>query len=180
VPIPAEELQKLEREWRANQARQRLQESVRRLESGEFTIELERAPDDPDVGEPAFQGELNGFASSLQKAGVPYRQRAFAMDSMEARGFPLPEFIIAIKTLGPHVITAVAGYAVAWIQARATRKLRIRIGEIEAEARTLAEIEALLNRAVRFQDESRAEIEGRAPHSSNTEEIIEEVHSKIP
>jgi hypothetical protein len=143
------------------------------LEIGEFIVELERAPDDPEVGEPAFQEELHGFASSLRKAGVPYKQRAFAMDSMEARGFPLPEFIIAIKTLGPPVISAVAGYAVAWIQARAARKLRIRIGEVEAEAGTLAEIEALLNRAAQFQDGSRAAIERRAPDSSNTEESTE-------
>jgi hypothetical protein len=77
------------------------------------------------------------------------------MDAVDAHGFPLPEFIVAMKTLGPPVITALAGYAAAWVQARNGRKVRIRIGEIEAEARTVAEIEKLLKKAAEFQDRER-------------------------
>jgi hypothetical protein len=50
--------------------RKRLQESIRRLDAGEFTVELVRSPDDPKEGEAAFQEELGRFAESLQNGGV--------------------------------------------------------------------------------------------------------------
>jgi hypothetical protein len=157
MPITKDVLDMLEREWRANQARQRLQTSMSLLETGKFTLELVRAPDDPNVGEPAFQEELGRFTRDLHKTGVSYSQIAIAMDAVDALGFPLPEFIVTMKTLGPPVITAVAGYATAWVRARMGRKVRIRIGEFEAEARTVGEIETLLQRAAEFQDRLRAD-----------------------
>jgi hypothetical protein len=60
-----------------------------------------------------------------------------------------------MKALGPPVISGLAGYAAAWVQARNGRKVRIRIGEIEAEARSISEIETLLKKAAEFQDRDR-------------------------
>jgi hypothetical protein len=150
--ITAEELEGYKREWAANRARQEAMTSKQRFEDGEFTIELKRAADDPGEGEPAFQEELSRFCAALHAAGIPYGQTAIAMDAVDAHGFPLPEFIVAMKALAPPTITALAGYATAWVQARNGRKVRIRIGEIEAEARTVAEIEKLLEQAAQFQD----------------------------
>jgi hypothetical protein len=82
--------------------------------------------------------------------------------------FPSRSSLVAIKTLGPPAITAVAGYAIAWVQARMGRKVRIRIGEFEAEARTLTEIKALLHQAAEFQDGLRTQDEKQAQESSNT------------
>ena len=156
VPITDEEFEKFRREWEANHARQRLQESIRRLRAGEFTVELMRAEDEPKEGELAFQQQLSHFSQTLRTTGASYSQTAFAMDAVDSQGFPLPEFVIAIKTLAPPVITAVAGYATAWVQGRMGRKMRIRIGDVEAEGRTLAEIEALLRMATEYQDRTSA------------------------
>ena len=151
MPISKDVLDMLEREWLANRARQQLQTSMSLLETGKFTLELIPAPDDPNVGEPAFQEELGQFTRALNKTGVSYSQIAIAMDAVDALGFPLPEFVVTMKTLGPPIITALAGYAAAWVQARLSRKVRVRIGEFEAEARTVGEIEALLQLAADFQ-----------------------------
>jgi hypothetical protein len=51
----SEELDKLQKKFVANRARQELQGSNRRFEAGEFTIELVRAADDPQEGEPLVQ-----------------------------------------------------------------------------------------------------------------------------
>lgn len=136
----------------ANSARQRLQTSLARLQAGQFTIELVRAPDDPGEGTAAFQEELRHFERSLHNAGISYSQTAMAMDSVEAQGFPLPEYVVAIKQLGPPLIAGLAGYAAAWVQARLGRKVRLRVGDVEAEGRDIAEIEALLETAATFRD----------------------------
>ncbi len=135
----------------ANHARQEALTRKQRLEAGEFSIELERAADDPPVGDPEFQKGLSAFGASLRAADVPFSQMAIAMDAVDAHGYQLPEFIVAIKTMGPPTIAALAAVAGAWVQARYGRKTRIKIGEVEAEARTVAEIEALLKLAEKYQ-----------------------------
>lgn len=55
----------------------------------------------------------------MRTTGVSDSQIGMAMDAVDAQGFPLPEFIVTMKTLGPPVITAVAGYATVWVRALA-------------------------------------------------------------
>jgi hypothetical protein len=47
--------------------------------------------------------------------------------------YPLPEFVIV---LGPAVIAATAAVCGAWVTARYGRKVRLKIGDMEAEGRT--------------------------------------------
>jgi hypothetical protein len=116
----------------------------------EIRVILRRAPDDPLENDPEFQRELNDFSKSLRAAKVKFSQRAMAFDSVEALGYPLPNFLI---TLGPAVIAAVAGLCGAWVQAKYGRKVRLKIGDVEAEGRTIAEIEALLQKAKDFRED---------------------------
>ena len=78
------------------------------------------------------------------------------MDSIDGLGYPLPEFILAIKDLGPPAIAALAAAGGAWVQARYGRKMRLKIGDVEAEGRTLKEIQSLLKQAADFQNAVRA------------------------
>jgi len=113
----------------------------------EITVHLQRSPDDPRVNQPEFQQELSEFSQSLRAAGVTSSQRAMAFDSIDAVGFPLPEFVIV---LGPAIVTALGVACVAWIQGRNGRKIRLKVGDVEAEARTPEEIDGLLASAVNF------------------------------
>ncbi len=72
-----------------------------------------------------------------------------AFDSVDATGYPLPEFLV---TLGPPTIAALAAIAGAWVQARYGRKVRLKVGDVEAEARTAEEVEKLFVRAAEFRD----------------------------
>jgi hypothetical protein len=58
--------------------------------------------------------------------------------------------------LGPAVIAATAAICGAWVQARYGRKVRLKIGDVEAEGRSVEEIETLLKQASDFQDTVRA------------------------
>ena len=110
------------------------------------------ASDDPPENAPEFQKELGTFNKSLRSAGVSFSPRAMTFDSVDAVGYQLPEFMI---TLGPPVIAALAAVCGAWVQARYGRKVRLKVGDVEAEGRTVEEIESLLKRAAEFRDSDR-------------------------
>lgn len=113
-------------------------------------IRLQRAPDDAGVADPKFQAELRHFSGALRVAGIDYSQRGIAFDSADALGYPLPEFLVAFSP----AMAALAAICGAWLQARYGRKIRIKIGDVEAEARTFEEIEQLLKRAQEFRDKA--------------------------
>lgn len=112
-------------------------------------VVLVRAPDDAKVNEPKFQEELRGFSKALHSAGIEFSRRGMAFNSVDATGYPLPEFLV---TLGPPTIAALAAIAGAWVQARYGRKVRLKVGDVEAEARTAEEVEKLFVRAAEFRD----------------------------
>jgi hypothetical protein len=137
---------------RENFARQEAMTRKQRFEAGEFSLDLIGAPDDPPVGDDAFQKELADVGRSLRDAGIPYSQTAIAMDAVDAHGYPLPEYVLAFQVLVTAVITPLAAVVGAWINGRYGRKARLKIGDIEAEARTPAEVEELLKPAAKHQD----------------------------
>jgi hypothetical protein len=46
--------------------------------------------------------------------------------------------------LGPAALSAAATAAVAWLQGRAGRKVRLKVGDTEVEARTVAELKEMI------------------------------------
>jgi hypothetical protein len=116
----------------------------------QIEVALRRAPDDPPVNDPKFQEGLREFSKSLRTAGVTYSQRAMAFDSVDALGYPLPEFLVTLsQAIGPTLGVIL----VAWLQGRSGRKVRVKIGDVEAEARTVEEVEGLLQKIKQFQDD---------------------------
>jgi hypothetical protein len=110
---------------------------------------LDRAVEDPPEYDSKYQLELDAFARSLDAAGVGHSQRSIALQTAGAGGWPIGHFALSF---GPQVITALAAVAGAWVQARYGRKVRLKVGDIEVEARTIEEIERLLERAASFQN----------------------------
>jgi hypothetical protein len=117
-------------------------------------IVLQRAPDDPKVHDPKFQSELRDFSKALRAAGIEYSQGGMAFDAADGGGFPLPEFLVVLTA----AITPLAGLCGAWLQARYGRKVRVKIGDVEAEGRTVEEVDELLKRAVKFRETNDASI----------------------
>ncbi len=149
--VPPEMAKLIEQSFAADRER----EKKRRMETGEVEIELERASDDPPIPDPSFQQELETFGGALGAAGIVYSQRAIALDAVDAHGYPLAEFVI--RTLGPPAIGVVTAAVTGWLAGRAGRKVRLKFGDVEAEARTPEEVERLLKLATEF----RARIENK-------------------
>jgi len=107
-------------------------------------LTLVRSADDEAAFSPNYQTELRQFYQLVRADNVRINAVAFTMDSVGASGGLVGEFVIPLaQVIGP----VLGGAAVAWLQGRAGRKLRLRMDDIEVEARTPEEIEQLLERA---------------------------------
>jgi hypothetical protein len=116
----------------------------------EIEVVLSRAPDDPPRNDPAFRKELSTFSKVLHDNGVSFSTRGMAFDSADGGGFvTLGEYVIPLAT---GVLGFLGTACIAWLRGRYGRKVRIKIGEVEAEARSVEEIDALLKRVVDFRD----------------------------
>ena len=114
----------------------------------EIRLTLVPAGDDGDRFSEGCQRELRHFYDQLRAAQMKVRPRIFTMDSVGASGGLVGEFVIPLaQVIGPML----GGAAVAWLQGRAGRKLRLKVGDIEVEARTQEEIEQLLRQAKALQ-----------------------------
>jgi hypothetical protein len=125
----------------------------------EIRIILKPASDDGQVISASYQAELSRFSGSMHDAGLSFSQRGMAFDAIDAHGYALGEF--AIKTLAPTAITALVALGTVWIQARAGRKIRVKVGDVEAEAGTAKEMEAALRTAIEIKERLSSADEGK-------------------
>ena len=107
-------------------------------------IILKRAPDDPPQFSRENQDRMNAVLAAFRDAGVNTRSTARGFDSADAVGGFTGEFLAFAKVFGPAAIAGLSG----WLAGRNGRKVRIKIGEIEVEANSKADVEKLLDRAL--------------------------------
>ncbi|PTX36967.1 hypothetical protein IQ03_05291 [Gemmobacter caeni] len=81
------------------------------------------------------------FRTILKEQDIKYSERMFFRDSVDSGGVTLlGEFTMMANTLGPAVIGAIGG----WVAARQGRKVRVKMGDIEAEAGSVEQVKELL------------------------------------
>lgn len=106
------------------------------MSEGELVLYLQ-----PEDGAPLPNGDLWTADRELRASGVKADPRVFIQDGIEQAITHLGEWTIKA---GPFVAPAVAAVAGAWLQARVGRKVRLKYGTVEVEARTPAEVQKLL------------------------------------
>ena len=104
--------------------------------------------DDPDIFSREYQKELGSFSKSANATS----QRAFVMDAVGGGGGPLGEFIF--NNAGT-LITALTTLAGTWIGSRYGRKLKLKIGDTEIEANTVAELEKMVELIKKIESSSK-------------------------
>lgn len=156
-PLTPEQLAEIEKAWAANRAFQAELARKHRIETGKLEIELERGDDDPQENARAYQAELEKFKRPLNEAGIRYSQRALALDSVGAHGYPLGEFALQFVTA---IAPIVSGVLASWITAKYGRKVRVKFMDIEAEARSVEEVERLIDKVLAIQESLSKKDEG--------------------
>ena len=110
-----------------------------------MTLVLTAAPNDPGARDPEYQRGLTAVSTALRDAGILYSQRNMTFDAAGAEGYSIGQYVISVaQIVGPIVGVAVG----AWIQGRAGRKVRLKVGEIELEAYSRADMDVLVAKAL--------------------------------
>lgn len=120
------------------------------------------------LNEPTFsvdsQSALRKVVSALRDNHIDADTPIMALDSAEAVGGYTGEIAVLIQAVSP-VLTGILG---AWLQSRAGRKVHLRVGDIEVEARTVEEADQLLQRAQALQA-SQESAQGQAKTESDSD-----------
>jgi hypothetical protein len=128
------------------------------MDFAQLHITLIASPEDASLYSIEYQKELEDVEAFLG----PYNPRAEALisemqavASLDITGdvILLGKFVIALKPALPAVVPIASGL-VAWCAARYGRKIRVKVGDIEVEAQTQAEVESLLVRAEEIRERS--------------------------
>jgi hypothetical protein len=106
------------------------------------------APDDPARDTPEYQAELHAFANALRAKRLEVFPMTLIRKSVGGASNYVGEFLVAFAAVGTPLATILG----AWLQARYGRKVRLKIGDVEAEARTVEEVDGLLRRAQAFRE----------------------------
>ncbi|MGF6983436.1 hypothetical protein QFZ99_002913 [Paraburkholderia atlantica] len=124
-------------------------------DDGSFEMELllDRADDDWKLNDPRFQAQLQEFDKSLESAGIEHAQALMLLDAIDAPTIPQAHFYVTVWAA--PALGAIGVALGAWISGRAGRKVRLKVGDIEVEARTIEEVELLLQRAQALQASQR-------------------------
>ena len=124
------------------------------MSSDQIRLTLMPSSDDPDVLGSAYQEELQAFGQQLGELSTIVSRRMYFQDGAEALVRQLGEYAL---TMAPGAFPAFTGLIGAWLQARFGRKVRLKVGDVEAEASTVADVEELLERAKAFRQDSGSE-----------------------
>jgi len=94
--------------------------------------------EDPDVFGKEYQSELQSFRYSLQKDGIEVSSSDTKMDSPAAGAGWVNEFLIPLIQVTAPVVGTLIG---SWLQGKANRKVRLKLGDLEVDAQTKEEAE---------------------------------------
>jgi hypothetical protein len=131
------------------------------MEPPELELRLIAAGDDSPLRSPAYQQDLREFERSLGSRGLKVSSAIAISESgsPDTLAFIVPTYLgdFSIKLAG-IIGTALATVIGAWLHAKYGRKVRVKVGEIEAEAQTVEEVKKLLDRAQEIQQCNRTKV----------------------
>ena len=104
-----------------------------------IAIELIASNDDPPLRSTEYQAELAQLARDMRALDPHVSYHMFIQEGVSASSFLTGGFTIA-KAIGTSALPII----VAWLHGRYGRKVRLKVGDVEVEARTVNEIEKLL------------------------------------
>jgi hypothetical protein len=114
---------------------------------GKVRFYLVSGEEDPPTftfeGQSAIREVISALKANKIEADMPF----MVMDSVEATSGYTGEIAVLIQAVSP-ILT---GILAAWLQSKAGRKVRLKVGDIEVEARTVEEADQLLQRAQALQ-----------------------------
>jgi hypothetical protein len=117
--------------------------------AGTLRLTLIRANDDDASSSPAYQAELRQFFNLVRAEGTKICAAALTDDSIGGDGYTGEFFGGPVQMVGP----AFRGAAVAWMQRRAGRRVRVKVGDTDVVANNAGELYGLLDLAIAVEEQ---------------------------
>ena len=121
---------------------------------------LKAAEDAATFGE-SYQAELRQFKQQLEAAGLAVSPTFAVFDSPGAGGGLTGQFLLSWAPTAVSILSTVSVVAVTWMNAKAGRKLRLKVGDVELEANNPAEIDHLITQALALKAQLAEQDSGR-------------------
>lgn len=98
---------------------------------------------------PMFSAEYQDVLRQFSRATRPTSQRGFAMDSIDAVGGGLGEFLFKGGSL---LLPVIGPAAVAYLTGRFGRKVKMKVKDVEVEAASVEQLQEILEIVARYRD----------------------------
>lgn len=108
-----------------------------------ISLKLIPAPDDPDLKDDDYQRGLANVEDALRSESDTVHASAFVQKSIVGGSWLAGDFVVIAQALGGAAFTMLG----VWLKSKLGRRVKVRVGDIEAEASTPEELERLLERA---------------------------------
>jgi hypothetical protein len=112
----------------------------------EISFILKRSPEDEPQFSREYQADMGKVFTAFHNEGIKIKKTFFTLDAVDAVGGATGEFLAFAKILGPATVAAVG----VWLAGRNGRKVKIKVGEIEAEANSVEQLDEVLERVGRI------------------------------
>jgi Xaa-Pro aminopeptidase len=124
----------------------------------DLTISLILADDDPALSSDEYQAAVNEAYTALQSHDLDPTRRLWFRDSKVDPVIALGDLHVVLAKAAPYLGTALAS----WFAGRASRKVRLKVGDVEVEAHSMKEVDQLLEkvRAIKKDEEPKRIING--------------------
>lgn len=118
---------------------------------GTIRLKFIRSDEDGPPYSREYQIGLRHFYDQVRTEGLRISAVSFTMDRAGGHGGFMGEFVIPLaQVIGP----VLGDNALAWLQARSGRLMKIKVGSVEFEASTQADLDRLLAQAQALRDGS--------------------------
>jgi len=111
-------------------------------------LTLIRAKDDDASSSSPYQAELRQFFNLVRAEGTKISAAALTSDSIGGGGYTGEFSIALVQVIGP----AFRGAVVAWMQGRAGRTVRVKVGDTEVVANNSIELHGLLDLVIAVEE----------------------------
>jgi|ERR1039457_698277 hypothetical protein len=129
------------------------------MEPLKLEITTIRAGDDPPLRSKAFQQELRAVEKTIKAEGFTVGVTIELIEAAGGNTQDMATYLGFVIELAHSPAASAIGTALGvWLVARYGRKVRLKVGDIEVEARTEKQVQRLLEQAEQFQQRNKAKV----------------------
>lgn len=110
------------------------------MSEAEIDIRLLPNANEGSIREAAIQQDFHRIRSGISAEGLPIEVQSYSEKSADGATWLIGEFIVPIMAASSAMWMLIG----TWLQAKHGRRMRLKIGDVEAEATSIEEVQSLM------------------------------------